>query len=98
MKTGIELIHQERSEQLSKHNRTVEMDIRQNKYKQLSIGASKLLFKDQQIDIYEEFKNGLPPFGWDEDIWRRMYGKSYKERLTIAGALIAAELDRIQSI
>jgi len=37
----------------------------------------------------------LPPNGWDVDIYKKMRNKSYKERLIIAGALIAAELDRL---
>ena len=35
---------------------------------------------------------------WDEDLWQKMCNKSYKDRLIIAGALIAAEIDRLQSI
>lgn len=39
-----------------------------------------------------------PPTGWDKSIWAKMCSKSYKERLIMAGALIAAELDRLTSI
>ena len=88
--TGIELITQERQEQIEKHGRTIEKDILQNGSYQLSIAASKVLAFPAGDPSYQ-----LPPLGWDVDIYRKMINKSYKERLIIAGALIAAELDRL---
>ena len=38
------------------------------------------------------------PSDWDDTISLKMCSKSYKERLIIAGALIAAELDRLTAI
>ena len=35
------------------------------------------------------------PNGWDQEIWEKMIRKPHQERLIIAGALIAAELDRL---
>lgn len=35
------------------------------------------------------------PFGWDKELFEKMINKDYRSRLIIAGALIAAELDRI---
>ncbi|MBK6393218.1 MAG: hypothetical protein IPF70_22185 [Saprospiraceae bacterium] len=92
MKSGIELIAEERAEQLSKHNRTVEKDVRENGSYQLAIGASKLLAYPAECHNYQ-----LPPTGWSVDIYKKMRDKPYKERLIIAGALIAAELDRLQA-
>jgi len=37
------------------------------------------------------------PKGWDHKIWEKMCHKNYKKRLIIAGALIAAEIDRLNS-
>ena len=88
--TGIELIVQERKEQIEKHNRTIEQDVRKNGSYQLAIGASKLLAYPAECHNYQ-----LPPNGWDVDIYKKMREKAYKERLIIAGALIAAEIDRI---
>lgn len=89
MKTGIELIAEERDEQIKKHHFTVEEDVQVNDQQQLAIAAMWLI--DGSIE-----KQNYCPAEWDSDIWQRMARKSYRERLIIAGALIAAEIDRIQ--
>ncbi len=38
------------------------------------------------------------PAGWDKQIWEHMLKKKHKQRLIIAGALIAAEIDRITAV
>lgn len=91
MKTGIELITQERQEQIEKHGRTIEEDVRLNDDRQLVWGAVQLFSKEFGYAT----DNDDRPDGWDEDIWQKMQDKGYKERLIIAGALIAAEIDRI---
>ena len=93
METGIELIKKEREEQILKHGRTTEKDIRQNCSYQLAIGASKLLAYPAECHNYQ-----LPPNGWDVDIYKKMRDSPYRKRLIIAGALIAAELDRLSAI
>lgn len=92
MKTGIELIAEERREQIEKHARTVEYDSKVNDNEQLAVGASMLLAMQWEEDI----DRAAYPAGWNAGICRRMLNKSYKERLIIAGALIAAEIDRLQ--
>lgn len=92
MKTGIELIAEERKEQIEKHGRSIERDRYENSLGQLSEGAKSLLYKSKVLRI-----RAVPP-GWDESIWKKMANKPYRERLIIAGALIAAEIDRIPSI
>lgn len=87
MKTGVELIAKERKEQIEKHKRTVELDVKLNFDKQLSTAAMRLLYNDSSTSSY--------PIGWNKNIWNHMRNKSYKERLIIAGALIAAEIDRL---
>lgn len=89
--TGIELIAEERRQQIHKHGRTVEDDADQNDNNQLSLGALMLL----SIDYEEGIDSVSFPDGWDHDICNHMLSKTYKERLIIAGALIAAEIDRI---
>ena len=98
MKTGIELISQERDEQILKHGRTTATDKLFNQEYQLCSGASCLLFSpaDEVNDFAKEFL--FIPKDWDETIWNKMINKPYKERLIIAGALIAAEIDRIQTL
>lgn len=99
-KTGIELIAEERREQLVKHGRTVESDVRNNNECQLVDAASVLCqnnpeeFQDMFVSSNEEF----PPIGWEFGPWAKLLRKPYKERLVIAGALIAAEIDRITKI
>lgn len=94
-KTGVELIADERGEQLSKHGRTIEKDVLENKDNQLVYGAEALISKDWSYGFDNEEDGNQCPANWDYDIWMKMYNKSYKKRLIIAGALIAAEIDRI---
>lgn len=89
MKSGIELIANERQEQITKHGRTIESDLEFNSHYQL---------KDAALDLIEHItqRSGFtPPEGWDLFIYAKMIGKPYKERLIIAGALLAAEIDRV---
>jgi hypothetical protein len=89
-KTGIELIAQERAEQIEKHGRTVEQDAELNRSGQLMYAAKQL--------ITERVIGFNTPNNWDFDIFSKMICKPYKERLIIAAALIAAEIDRLQSL
>jgi len=84
MKTGINLIAQERKEQLEKHNRKIEDDVYDNCNGELMQGALALLTTSINF-----------PSWWDEDNCVRMNNKPLKERIVIAGALLAAELDRL---
>lgn len=94
MKTGIELISTERQEQLSKHDRSIESDVDYNTDRQLSQAAYMLLAVDYEEGIDPE----TYPFDWDKAACEKMISKTYKERLIIAGALIAAELDRLSAV
>lgn len=88
---GIELIAKERNEQIEKHGRTPEHDYHNNFDGQLPWAASCLAFDEiQDWDARHE-----APVNWDLETWQKMHDKSHKERLIIAGALIAAELDRM---
>lgn len=91
MKTGIELIAEERRQQIEKHGRTPEQDYELNTDGQLPWAASCLAFEEiQDWDARHE-----APVNWDLKIWQKMHDKPHKQRLIIAGALIAAELDRM---
>lgn len=93
MKTGIELITQEREEQIQKHGRTPEHDKTFNNTWPPSLTkAASSLTVDPMTDLVAVYGK---PDAWDDKIWRKMCSKTYKERLVIAGALIAAEIDRI---
>lgn len=93
MKTGIELIAQERISQIYKHHRTIDDDVKYNDNEQLAQAAEMLLAVSHEEGIDPESF----PDDWDSDVCQKMISKPYKERLIIAGALIAAEIDRLQN-
>lgn len=88
MKHGIDLIAEERAEQIEKHGFSITGDQANNPDKQLSMAASLLLIPTGAEGIPE------PP-GWNSEKWQKMLAKPYPERVKIAGAFCAAELDRI---
>ncbi len=83
--TGVELIAQERLEQKVKHGRSVKFDVENNPDEELRFAAIGILLGD----------SSLIPEEWDPTIYNKILRKPYKERLIIAGALIAAEIDRL---
>lgn len=88
-KTGVELIAEERREQIEKHGRSIELD---QSYEDLELmKAAKAMLFDEPLQRWSV----LVDLGWDRTISQHMANKYYKERLIIAGALIAAELDRL---
>lgn len=90
MKTGIELIAQERKEQIEKHGRTIEHD-RTHGCGELAIIAACLCC--METDATVEDPNG---FGSKDDAWglmQRLNGQPI-HALKVAGACIAAEIDR----
>jgi hypothetical protein len=97
MKPGIELIAAERHEQIEKHGRTIELDLLQNQNYELAYAADLLCGPPtQEIDCCTDLLVMTILKDWDQSILRKMTAKPYKDRLIIAGALIAAEIDRIQ--
>lgn len=83
--TGIELIAQERLEQKIKHRRSVKSDYELNPDFELCMAAEAVLTGNVTKFSYD----------WDDEKCEKMISKPYLERLIIAGALIAAEIDRI---
>ena len=90
-RTGIELIAAERQEQIEKHGRTIARDVDENPNGRLVTGALALI-RSESKGFWDEM-----PMTWNPNICRKMAKKSYKERLIIGGALIAAEIDRLQN-
>lgn len=86
MLTGIELINNEREEQLSKHKRTVESDVKYNITGQLIDGAIYCLTGKE--DYY-------PINTWGPEFKEKIDNSTRLKKLTVAGALIAAEIDRL---
>ena len=83
--TGVDLIAQERLEQKIKHGHSINDDVTKNKDSQLADAAQALIEGDPSWF----------PKDWDSDTCTNMIEKSYKERLIYAGAMIAAEHDRL---
>jgi hypothetical protein len=81
MKTGIELIAEERQEQIEKHGYNIEED-QHYEYDALLEAAKKLLNNDPE-----------PPYAWSYKIWEHMINKPENERVIRAGAFLAAHLD-----
>lgn len=95
MKTGIGLIAQEREEQINKHGRTASHDLENNEHGDLGDAASIMSMFEFGCNEPEEMAENFP-HDWDREMCRKMINKPYRERLIIAGAMIAAELDRMQ--
>ncbi len=94
MKSGIELIAAERQEQIEKHGYDKQFVEDHPEYysgKEMAYVAEMLLALEHEEGIdFNTF-----PEGWEADC-EHMLAKPYKERLIISGALIAAEIDRLQ--
>ena len=94
--TGIELIAIERNEQIKKHGYDesfVEDCPQYYSVCQLALMAELALRVNTDNIAY--IKNY--PKNWPEEDVLKILRKPYKERLIIAGALIAAEIDRLQA-
>jgi len=85
--TGVEMIALEREEQIIKHRYTSDWDANQTNV-QLTDAAIYAINGD-----YETY-----PKDWDPEYKDKIggKGKTYIQRLAVAGALIAAEIDRFQ--
>ena len=92
--TGIELIAKERKEQLEKHGISVKNDAQFNSKMEFNgLPALPLAV----VGLLDDSCQRVPGH-WDTKRLEKMRSKPYKERLIIAGAMLAAEIDRIQFI
>ena len=83
--TGIEMITKELDEMRNKHGFDVDYDMENNSAFQLRDGATYLL-TGQEYDF---------PLTWGRE-WKEKFDRKVdKEKLAIAAALIAAEIDRL---
>ena len=95
-KTGVQLIAAERREQIKKHGHTIDSDRKyddpdaHHTHGDLAYAALYALWPNGIADFY--------PAGWDDVFKEKLRTKNYRERLIVAGALIAAELDRLNRI
>jgi len=83
-KTGIDLIAEERAEQIEKHG----FDIKNDE----DYGNRELLQAALFCMGYEGW-----PSNWMDHFKKKIENKSVIEQLTVAGAFIAAEIDRLKA-
>ena len=83
---GIDKIGRERAEQFIKHRRSVKDDVFHHPNGEL-VQAARALMKENCVP--HDF-----PESWGVAACRKLSLKPYTERLVIAGALLAAEVDR----
>lgn len=88
-KTGAELIAQERLEQIHKHG----FDETSDEYEMGELIGAALF----ALDPFEDFEDKWP-YGWHEHFKQKIINKTRTERLIVAGALIAAEIDRLNRL
>jgi hypothetical protein len=90
---------------MGKHDYSIQNDYANNNHYQLSNAAALLTWVDPEdvggvpigMDDLCDFSHCCP-VDWNEDIFNRMMNKPYKKRLVIAGALLAAEIDRLNLV
>lgn len=82
-KAGIELIYQERQEQIEKHGFSVKDDLSYSENE--LIKAALFCINPKQFEW---------PFNWNEKFRDKIINKTEIERLSVAGAFIAAQIDR----
>ena len=92
-KTGIELITEERQEQIEKHGWTLEHDSEEHGEGELAIVAAHLAVGHTIAAL--DLSESVPI--WGENIFDDIKDDKI-HRLKVAGALIAAEIDRLKAL
>ena len=98
MKTGIELIAEERQEQIEKHGWTKQHDEQEHDGDELVRAACAIAY-DSVLDKPARFS--APDWAWDIREHKQMSKRKNIEKIErwkVAGALIAAAIDREQSL
>jgi len=93
--TGIELITKERDEQINKHGYGIEND-RKYKSGELILLVEYLIKVDEDAEKNNYADILESDFGFANEFLNKLRQKRYIEQLTVAGATIAAEIDRLQ--
>ncbi len=91
----LDAIGKERAEQIEKHGHTIEGDVEKNKNGQLRDAAILLISSGQEKIEPGHIAFDNPPFGWEREVWEKMWSKPLAERVIVAAALLAAEHDRL---
>lgn len=99
LKSGIELVILERIRQIEVEGFSIMHD-RKHENGELALAACYYAFNEDTIDwIQEEFGNDMHLYFWPFDLESiKLEPNNRIKQLTKAGALIIAEIDRLQSI
>src|SRR4051812_42992067 len=98
-KTGIELIAQERKEWLEKYGKELSAMVYIDKREMSIIAMHLISFQEIELEVLESKVSIVYlKTKWNELWLLEQFKKSYAERLSISGNLIAAELDRLNHI
>jgi hypothetical protein len=99
MKTGIELIAEERQRQIEKEGWTAEHDA-EHKEGELANAAAYYAMTEDTIDFIDnEWGNDMHLHIWPFELkWLKRTPENRVRELQKAGALIAAEIDRLNSL
>ena len=98
MKTGIEFIRQERSEQIEKHGFSLKKDAQYYKNGEL-LQAAIFCAEQARIKMLRDIiECTLWPAGWDAYFELKIRNKSVIGQLTCCGAFYLAEFDRTNEI
>ena len=89
MKTGVELIAEERQKQIGKYGFTGEHHAFEPKW------YAKGQLVEASMRLSFTIPNDEAPENWDAAWFTNLCERNYKERLVIAAALLAAEIDRL---
>lgn len=98
MKTGIELIAEERARQISSEGWTAAHDAEHYRGELSAAGASYAMAASGQVKYHRDSMADITPpsqWPWDAEWWK--LSDDPVRTLTKAGALIAAEIDRIHA-
>lgn len=93
MKSGLDLIKEEREKQITKHGFTGEHHANHPEW----YNENQLIYAAATLSM-KEINSCLVPKNWDANWFINLIKRPYKERLFIAGALIASELDRLNQL
>lgn len=93
MRTGISLIAQERTRQIEELKRSIDGDVLVHTCDELAFAAASYAIPEEHR-LYTQDKKKPVLFCWDSEAWKPCPNDRIKE-LQKAGALIAAEIDRL---
>lgn len=97
--TGVDLIAAERRRQIEEEGWTSEHDAEHHSDDHQLAWAARGYIDAATVsdDLWVEFPNFLPlNWPWEKEAWKPSRGKDRVRDLVKAGALIAAEIDRLQ--